>query len=627
MIALQSHRGPDGEGSWLGHLGDQHIGLGHNRLAILDLTDAAKQPMISRSGRQVLIFNGEIYNFVELRDSLRTLGAIFQSHCDAEVVLQSLLLWGEGAIDRFNGMWAFAWLDLDEKRLLLSRDRLGKKPLYFCRAVHGLFFASEIKAILVGSGERFALNASVTARFLQQSLLDAQDETFFEGIECVPAGHNVRVELTGCPVVPTPRLRRFWSPTLDCPSEVNVSRYIDEIRETFLDSVRIRLRSDVPVGVLLSGGIGSSSIASAMRSILGKDADLHAISWVSDEARFNEEPFIDEMASYLRCRCHKVSWRPSGREAFALLEQATYFNDEPVGDFSTVVHYLLMKEAEALGIKVILSGNGDDELLCGYKKYLGFYLQHLMRQGKWSSAIKVLAEFSARGTVINQFNWAEAKRYLPKMLRRSGIDVRGPLMSGDDSHMNIGLGVNSVTGRQLVDLTRFSIPTQVHYEDRMSMARSREVRSPFLDYRMVNLLLPLATEWKLRDGWTKWIFRKAVEHHLPQRITWRKDKMGFDNPQSEWLKKEFAEEVQFFLHEDLLVEDCGLVNRSALQKAYEAYREQRPGRGRISFKDVLNPIFLEIWMRRFEAHLILDGWTKDATSRRETIAGARVTQV
>lgn len=623
MIEVQTHRGPDANGTWQGRVGEQRVGFGSNRLAVLDLTAKGNQPIVSQDQRHILVYNGEIYNFVELRNELRGVGVQFRSSCDTEVVLQSLLVWGDAALERFNGMWAFAWLDIYKKRLLLSRDRLGEKPLYYYRGAQGFFFASEIKGILAGSGERFSINVQVVSRYLQQSLLDAQDETFFTGIHCVPAGHNVSLDLAGSPTVPTPRVLRFWSPNQRDEFEGSASTRVEQIRETFVDSVSIRLRSDVPVGALLSGGIGSSSIAGAMREILGKDADLHLISAVNDDARFNEEPFIDEMAAYLNCRTHKVAWRPNGREAFKLLETATYFNDEPVGDFSTVVHYLLMEKAKDLGIKVIFSGQGDDELLCGYRKYLGFYLQHLMRTGKWYVATKTLSNFVARGTIVSQFSLAEARRYLPKLFRMFSIDVRGPLLRDNDFRMSVGLGEGDVISRQIADLLHFSIPTQCHYEDRMSMAHSREIRLPFLDHRLIELLLPLAPEWKLRDGWTKWIFRKAMEHHMPPKITWRKDKMGFDNPQSDWLKKEFKEQVQSLLRGELLVENCGLIDRAALQKAYDAYCQQRTGRGQIRYQDFLNPICLELWLRRFESHLTYDRLGHSGTVKgkvREAIA-------
>lgn len=605
MTKVQFHRGPDNEASWFGRCDNQQIGLGANRLAVLDLTPAANQPVVSDSGRQVLIYNGEIYNFVELRDELKKSGVHFRTQCDSEVVLQSLMLWGEAALEKFNGMWAFAWLDLDQKRLLLSRDRLGEKPLYFYRGQTAFYFASEIKGILSGSAQRFSVNVPVAARCTQQFLVDPE-ETCFNEVRSVPAGHNVCLDLSAGLRVPTASCQRYWNPPLIDEFRGDVPGRIEQIRATFIDSVALRLRSDVPIGVLLSGGIGSSSIASAMRIALGANADLRMISAISDDARYDEQPYIDEMATYLGCRTHKVAWHPDGKQAFRDLDTVTHFNEHPVADFSIVVHHHLMQRAKDLGIKVILSGQGDDELLCGYKKYLAFYLQQLCREGKWHIAAKTAYEFLARGTMISQFTLAEAKRYLPKNRLTAGIDVRGPAMRNDEFLVNLGLADNTLVGRQLADLTRFSLPAQVHYEDRMSMACSREIRLPFLDPRLINLLLPLAPEWKLKDGWSKWIFRKAMENDMPPRITWRKDKMGFDNPQAEWLKREFRPEVEALLHGDLLVEACGFIDRAALKKAYDAYCEQSADSGAICFKDILSPIALEFWMRRFESHLSLD---------------------
>jgi asparagine synthase (glutamine-hydrolysing) len=605
MTKVQFHRGPDDEASWLGRCGHQHIALGYNRLAVLDLTPAANQPVLSDSGRHVLVYNGEIYNFVELRDELEKLGVHFRSRCDSEVVLQSLMMWGEAALEKFNGMWAFAWLDLDRKRLLLSRDRFGEKPLFYYRSRNAFFFSSEVKGILAGSGERFSVNIPVVARSTQQYLVDPEESCFL-GIRSVPAGHNACLDLSDVSAIPLPACRRYWTPPLHDESDGDLVSRIQSVRETFMDAVAMRLRSDVPIGVLLSGGIGSSSIATAVRQILGSDADLRMISAISDDARYDEQPYIDAMTAHLGCRTQKVAWRPDGKQAFRDLESVTYFNEHPVADFSIVVHYSLMQHAKDLGITVILSGQGDDELLCGYKKYLAFYLQELLRDGKWPAAARTACQFLARGTLLPQFTMAEAKRYLPKNFLTAGIDFRGSVLHDEGFLADLGLAENTIVSRQLADLTRFSLPAQVHYEDRMSMACSREIRLPFLDPRLVKLLLPLAPEWKLRDGWSKWIFRKAMENDMPPKVTWRKDKMGFDNPQAEWLKREFRPEVEAILTGELLVEACGFIDRAALQKAYSVYCEQSADSGKICFKDILSAIALEFWLRRFESHLSLD---------------------
>jgi len=558
--------------------------------------------MFSPSGRQLLIYNGEVYNYRELRVELEARGVKFRTQTDSEVVLQSIITWGEQAMCKFNGMWALAWLDLDSGRLLLSRDRFGIKPLYFYRNDEGFFFASEIKALLAVSGDRFFINVMAAGRYLQQSLQDAQDQTFFCGIEALPAGHTMCLDLHRFGELP-PTVQPYWMPPEHELAVDNINQLIETLRETFVDAVRLRLRSDVPVGVLLSGGLDSSSIAAAMQAVLGKDANLRILSAVSDDPRYDEQPFIDRMATHLGCQVHKLPLRFEPRDAFQLLDTVTYFNDEPVMGFTCVAHYLLMQQAKQLGVTVILSGQGADELLCGYRKYLGFYIQSLIRSGKWIDAARILADFTRQGTVLSQFHLQEAKRYMPSVLRPKQIDIRGSLLMQKDAFLDPGLGNGTVMERQRRDLYQFSVPALVHYEDRMSMAFAREIRLPFLDYRLVNLLLPISPAYTLRHGWTKWVFRKAMEDYLPREITWRKDKQSFIIPQSEWLKNELRSQVEALLNDDMLIASSGLINQQALRQLYAQYCKQPAGKGTIWYRDILNPITLEIWARRFAAHL------------------------
>ena len=602
MVRVQSHRGPDGEGTWCGRVGRAHIALASVRLAILDLSDAGLQPMLSPSGRQVLVYNGEIYNYRELRAELQGLGAKFRTQCDTEVVLQALAVWGESAFARFNGMWALAWLDQDAGLLVLSRDRFGIKPLYWHRSADHVLFASEIKGILAGSDRRFAIDRTAVGRFLLQSQLDAQQQTFFQGIEALPPGQVVRINLRH-PGGLVPSGRPYWTPPAEETFRDGTAPSLEAVRETFVDSVRLRLRSDVPVGVLLSGGVDSSAMAAAMRGVLGPESGLQALSIVSDDPRYSEEPFIARMALHLGADAHTSRVRFTAAEAFGLLDQVIWCNDEPVNCFSPVAHYLLMQRARELGVTVILCGQGADELLCGYLKYWGFYLESLVRAGRWGTALKVMSEVAARGTVLPHLRVNEAKRYLPQRLRPKEIDIRGPRLAGNDFLVDIRLGGGGVVQRQLADLDRFSLPALLHYEDRLSMALSREIRLPYLDDRLVDLLLPLAPRWKMRHGWSKWVFRKAMERDLPAEIAWRRDKQGFSNPQSEWLKTDLRPQVDALLREDMLTAAHGLVNQDALRRRYAAYCRSATDRGVISFKDVFNPIALEIWARRFEEFL------------------------
>ena len=602
MVEVQSHRGPDGQGAWSARVGRSQVALGSIRLAILDPTDAGLQPMISPSGRHVLIYNGEIYNYRELRDELQTVGVQFRTQCDTEVVLHALATWGESAFERMNGMWALAWLDRQRQQLLLSRDRFGIKPLYWYRDPDHLLFASEIKGILAGSERRFAINRMAVGRYLAQSQLDAQDQTFFEGIESLPPAHFVRYDLSNDAGL-TSSLHRYWSAPHEEILQNGIPPSFADVRETFIDSVRLHLRSDVPVGVLLSGGIDSSAVAAAMRGVLGPKAELTVLSMVSDDVRYSEEPFIARMATHLGDATTLWRVRFTAESAFQSLDRATWFNDEPVGSFSPVGHYLLMQRAKELGVPVILCGQGGDELLCGYLKYWGFHVQSLARAGLWGTALRTMSEAAVRGTVLPQLRVNEAKRYLPARLQPAGIDIRGPRLKEQDYVLDIGLGTGGVVDRQLEDLRRFSLPSLLHYDDRMSMAFGREIRVPFLDHRVVSELLPLAPKWKMRDGWSKWVFRKAMEQDLPPEIAWRRDKQGFSTPQSQWLKRDLKPHVEAILREEMFTATLGFVDQSALRRRYEAYCRQSAEGGMLSFKDIFNPLALEVWARRFAPFL------------------------
>src|SRR2546426_5174384 len=427
MLKVQRHRGPDSTGSWCGTVRGVDVGLGLNRLKILDLSDAANQPMLSKDGRFVLVFNGEIYNYIEVREELADHGIAFSTDEDTEVLLQALILWGSAAFDRLNGMWALVLLDRVNGEFMLSRDRFGIKPLYTYTDERGLFVSSEIKAILEVAGRKFQVTRSVADAFLHQGLLCTGPATFFAGIEEFPAGHlaSFRLEDIG-----KKRLepKRYWTIPPTCSSNLNECELIDSVRDIFVDSVKLRLRSDVPVGVLLSGGIDSSTIAATVHHLDPSRDDIKLISAVGENGNNDEQPFIDMMANHLKRRVEKVVLDYPSSRALEMITEASWFNDEPIGSFSTLAHYLLMKRAKDLGVTVLLSGQGADEILCGYKKYLGFYLQELISSGRLRAAAQVFATFVQRGTVVSQFNYREAKRYLPRWLRFSEIDVRGPAL-------------------------------------------------------------------------------------------------------------------------------------------------------------------------------------------------------
>lgn len=596
---VQKHRGPDANGTNICKVSHWNIGLAHQRLSIIDLSELGNQPMLSSDGGDIIIYNGEIYNYKELRAELEKLGCHFAGNSDTEVVLSALRHWGPGeALKKFNGMWAFAWLNLRNNRLMLSRDRLGIKPLYFYRTDDRLYFASEIKTILEMSQERFYLNYQAVGEYLAQSLLDTSEKTFFVGIDKLSPASYCIIDLNTDSI--KLEFKTYWNMKYQEACSYGEEDLAEQIRALFFDSVKLRMRSDVPVGVLLSGGIDSSSIAAAMKHSIGNGSELKLISAVSNDSRYDESKYIDIMADYLKVKVDKVPLVIEPDKIFDYISQTTWFNDEPIGSLSNVAHYLLMKKAKELGVIVILSGQGADELLCGYRKYLGFYINQLYRSGRLLAAGRTLFGFLKQNTILNQFHIGEARRYLPQFADKPNMDIRGPALN-EISRVDLGLKINqTVQERQLLDLTRFSVPVLTHYEDRMSMAWSREVRVPFLDHRLVEMLVPLPVEYKLNRGWTKYIFRKAMKDYLPGQIAWRKDKQGFVNPQSQWFKEELRQNIEEIFNGDSYIYKYGLVNKQNLNSLYNKYCAQPSGKETIWFRNIFNPAALEIWLRRFE---------------------------
>jgi asparagine synthase (glutamine-hydrolysing) len=499
-------------------------------------------------------------------------------------------------------MWALILLDTLTGTLLLSRDRFGIKPLYIHAAQNCLFASSEIKGILESRSGNFHVGASAANAYLRQSILCASTDTFFSNIREFPPGHFAKISVCDAGKC---RLdtQRYWQIPMSVNAVASESELIETVRHIFIDSVKLRLRSDVPVGVLLSGGTDSSSIAAAVCHLDPSREDIKLISAVGNQGDQDEHPFIDAMAKHLNKAVEKVVLNYPPSRALQLIGEVSWFNDEPIGSFSTVAHYLLMRRAKDLGVTVLLSGQGADETLCGYKKYLGFYLHELIALRKWLRAGQTLQAFFRRGTVLSQFNYQEAKRYLPRWLRYPELDIRGPALL-DETPIDIGLNGTKVIARQAIDIEKLSVPALVHYEDRMSMASSREIRLPFLDYRFVSLLVPLPTELKLQSGWTKWIFRRAMEPLLPQEIAWRKDKQPFVVPQNRWLRAELQGEIWKFINTEWRTERLGIVDRNKFSRLYGTYLRQ-PSAGPLAAKDILAPIGLELWARRFESYLSL----------------------
>lgn len=590
----QAHRGPDMADRRYYEIGDKLVVLAHQRLSILDLSENGRQPMRSHDGTCHIVYNGEIYNYREIAAAQGYHD--LHSSSDTEVVLERLTSASPmEACAEFNGMWAIAMLDTARGTLLLSRDRAGIKPLYYTLVGGDLYFASEIKTLLVLTGRKFRINRATVARYIEQSLQDDSEETFFEGIRALPAGSFASIDLRS-PTHLDPV--SYWDPFVNA-ARWNYDNPQQTFRELFMDAVKLRLRSDVPVGLTLSGGLDSSLIAHAMHTQLG-NSDFTVLSAVSPGAREDESRFIDIMADayQLDVTKLKLDWQPG--EAMGLMQRATWANDSPLGSFSNVAFYLLMEQAQLHNVKVILSGQGADELLCGYKKFVGFYVRQLLRSKRFGKALTVLAGFVRNGTVIQQFSFAEAKRYLAPSQAKAGRSVLSDAAHAAYKAAPIGALGSSLAARQWQDYRHYSVPFLTHYEDRMSMAFGREIRLPYLDYRLVEYLLNAPDTLKLNHGWTKWLMRDAFKDALPQAIIWRKDKQGFVNPQAQWLRHELRAEVEARFADGARIYRYGLIDATRLRARYADYCAGKPG---IWYREIFNPLALDIWLEQFEPHL------------------------
>jgi asparagine synthase (glutamine-hydrolysing) len=359
----------------------------------------------------------------------------------------------------------------------------------------------------------------------------------------------------------------------------------------------MRLRSDAPVGVLLSGGIDSSSILGAIRS-LGMLDNISVLSVVSDDAEANEEPFIDTMSNYTGCHVLKFKAHRDPLKLLDELPHACWFNDQPFGGFSCIAHRNLMRMARDERIKVLLTGQGSDEQLGGYNKFLYFYLQDRLKIGEYRDAARLLVDFAKKRTVIPEFRWREAKRYLPSLLKRSGSHYLGAALKEVDL-LDTTLGDN-YQEREWRDIRLLSLPALLHNEDRMSMSCSLEMRVPFMDYRMVELLGRTPPSRKLTAGWTKAIFRAAMEGLIPEQIQYRRDKKGFTVPEEKWMRQSLQCRFSATFQRPMLAESWGYIQRPGLQRMYNSFLG---GSHLVSAGDIFRVYCFEVFLRRFETFI------------------------
>lgn len=561
-----AHRGPDDLGYLLFRGESVEVGrawpdegragqllLVHRRLSIIDLGETGWQPMGTEDGRHYIVYNGEIYNYLELREELEALGHRFHSHSDTEVLLAAYVRWGGAALQRLVGMFAFAILDTWKRTLFLARDFFGIKPLFYTASAGGFAFASEIKALLDLPGVGREPNPRRVYEYLSRGITDHGSETMYRDIRQLPAGHCVEISLDSPRAV---HPIQYWQLEVGGPVDLPFGEAAARLRELFLESVRMHLRSDVPVGAALSGGIDSSAIVAMMR-LLEPDLEIHTFSYTVDDPVVGEERWVDIAAGATGVIVHKT--RPTSEELVADLDRLIRVQDEPFGSTSIYAQHRVFRLAEEAGIKVMLDGQGADELLAGYSSYFVPRLASLLRRGRLIEASTFVRSLVSRPRISAKATLRSAcgslmpelmRQPMRRVVRRNGTPEwlnMGWLLEREVASSTPPQPAGRLTlQRQLRDSVRDSLPALLRFEDRNSMAHSIESRVPFLTPQLAEFILSLPDEYIIaRDGTTKHVFRQAMRGIVPDPILDRRDKVGFETPEQRWLAvlKPWVDEV------------------------------------------------------------------------------------
>jgi asparagine synthase (glutamine-hydrolysing) len=609
MTDLIRHRGPDGEGFFLAAKAESplflsgkdtmregwrkeiayrptisiseaaqiksNVAFGHRRLSILDLSVTGHQPMShEKASSTVITFNGEIYNYIELRQELLERGYSFISGTDTEVILKAYEEWGIDCLRRFNGMFAFVIYDRNKHEFFVARDRFGVKPLYYWRSPAGLLaFASEIKQFSALAEWRALLNHSRVYDYLAYGLTDHTEETLFRGVKQLRGGQML---LSSLDAVGSELNIKNWYQMAQTKVEPNIKDAAKSFKSIFSNAVSLRLRSDVPVGSALSGGLDSSSIVCTVSEILKKEkkGDLqNTFSARAEEARFDEGKFIDAVVEKSGAKLHNTYPQFSG--LFQDLEKIVWAHDEPFASTSIFAEWNVYALVEKSNVKVTLDGHGADEILAGYHSFFFVYFRSLLFKGKW---LLLLRELRAANK-WHKYNWNVFLRRIfwqcifPKAERarrqkkaqstwlnfsRLKAEALNPYEEKENSCFA------TLKENSLVQLLCTSLPQQLKWGDRDSMAHSVESRMPFLDYRLVEFIVSCPDQYKIQNATTKFILREAMQGVLPDLICARKDKMGFVTPEEHWLKVEAPD--QFLAAVELaVVRSKGILKTEAVQ--------------------------------------------------------------
>ena len=590
MRDVLTHRGPDDYGSWFSS--DRQVGIGNRRLAILDLSPAGHMPMTC--GDLTITFNGEIYNFLELRRELESLGHQFQSNSDTEVLLKCYSQWGQDACQRLNGMFAFAIWDSAKQRLFAARDRFGEKPFYYFAKGTTFVFASETKALLRHPAVSSRPNWHAVSDYICARPVDGSTYSFFEELQQLPAAHFMTRERSG-----RVQMQRYWDIEPERELHMKDSReYSERLRELFFDAVKIRMRSDVPVGTSLSGGLDSSAIACTMRRFWPA-ANMQQCTFSAryDEGGTDEGKFIEAVVKTTDALNFHVWIR--GDDLRDDLDRFLYYHDEPVAHTSQFAQWKVYELAKKHNVTVLLDGQGADEALGGYHPpTFGGYFASMLRRGELIQFSHALSAYHRNyGSYIRGLSYCGGV-LLPERIgamlreRKHGVTnlLREPTINGYHAPESIPAFRSPLKSVFHKMLTRTSIPALLRYGDRSSAAHSREPRLPFLDHHVVEFLFSVPDSELVGNGLTKALLRQAMDGIIPDVVRDRKDKIGFSTPEALWFQSALRSWI-----EDMIVrsKQRGILDVGKVDRLWSDFVDGKPVSGNLW--RVAN---LEAWLQR-----------------------------
>jgi asparagine synthase (glutamine-hydrolysing) len=603
------HRGPDDEGFFLSDLGNsfesyrgndtinelQHLkhisennnqsnlALVHRRLSILDVSELGHQPLVANNERYVLVFNGEVYNFKEIRQELEQKGYKFKSTTDTEVILNAFIEWGKGCVTRFVGMWAFVIYDKQENRLTLSRDRFGIKPLYFYQDENCFAFASEIKALLKLKEIDKTISDENLGSYLAFGTTSNPYQNLFEQIKDIEPGCNYEYNLN------TFKLSKETYFSIDATTTLNsndIKTNTQQFEELFNDSIALHLRSDVEIGSCLSGGLDSSAIVYKASQQLGK-VPLKTFTAAYQNKSIDESDYAKMVAADLKNVIDTYTY-PDAKTLIADMDKMLYHQDLPIGSTSIFAQWEVMKCANQHHIKVLLDGQGADETLGGYTNFAGIYLMELLKGMKFSQFFKEYERLKQNFTPkVKQAVLKAAYYYLPNNLQQKfrAKERLSYHFITKEKLEELSLSIPQRGGKTFSEHTQLSVKFGMYdllrYEDRNSMAFSIESRVPFLDHRLVDFIGTLPNNQKMHKGWSKYVLRQMLDKKLNDKVVWRKDKKGFVTPQQDWkneLMKSLTTELKesdmpSLMNRDYVLQLCDkdLSNAPHLSEFWRAY--------------------------------------------------------